>query len=506
MKRHFGLGFGLLILLTGCLPFQEPNRPVTPPPPAGLRPDRTSLDPLALVSADGTKAQLIDETLGNCPANSVDIPGEGSRVRGGIGGLAVAPNPLGITPVSPSKVGPQISAQAVPGTGQAVIIVVDDFNGNDEQDGVYFIDQQEGPTLAALQSGATETEVAALETNGQYSHGALVFNHTLALLHAADLSAADLSATDLSATDSSAVNQLAAVPSLRVFELEVFIPTERLPLVVPTVIFPRLGVTVVALDTNNFSTADIGPRLQATIRTLAEQRISRFAVNFSFGLVPCSVLADINNINDINDTDDLRALGQPDLTFEQYQQEVLDANDLDAAAFRGDLANILTTPVGTDPLLTGAETDPERLGAVEISYLAASGNYRLPYSLFPGYWSEFVAVSASNLAATDTPPVLDADYSNMGEVLMPGGYYTLTAYDPDSRNFVSYSNISIAGTSFAAPALSVFTALDFTGATPRCMTPDPASPLAFFKTDPPVAAPLPALDLPLPDALSRYCP
>lgn len=400
--------------------------------------------------------------------------------------MAVSPNPTGVTPISPLAVIPSISAQAAPGLAeQAAIIVVDDFNGNARQPGVYFIDQQEGATLAGLQSGATEAEVAALETNRQYSHGALVFNHTLALLHAADLSAAE----------SSAVNQIAAVPNFRVFELEVFTPTERLPLIVPAVVFPRLGVTVVALDTQDFSTEVISteviaPRLQATIRTLAQQRISRFAVNLSFGLVPCSVLADIE------------ASRQPDLTFEDYQQEVLDANNLDAAEFRDDLVNILTTPVGTDPLLTGAETNPEGLGAVEISYLAASGNYRLPYSLFPGYWSEFVAVSAS--AATDTQ-VKDADYSNTGEVLMMGGYYTLTAYDPRTDTFVDYPNIRIAGTSFAAPVLSVFTALGFTNEPPSCR-PDPVSPLAFFKTDPPVVTPLPALDLPLPDALSRYCP
>ena len=136
--------------------------------------------------------------------------------------------------------------------------------------------------------------------------------------------------------------------------------------------------------------------------------------------------------------------------------------------------------------------------------MAASGNYRLPCSLFPGYWSEFIAASAQNMAATETP-VRDPDYSNTGEVLMPGGYYRRAAYDPQNDTFMNYPNISIAGTSFAAPAPSVFTALDFTGATPRCMTPDPASPLAFFKTDPPVAVPLPELDLPLEVATKRYC-
>lgn len=481
MKRPLYLGFGLLSLLTGCLPFHKPERPTTPP--VGLRPDRTSLDPLTLLSASGTR--LIVEELRNCPANAVDIPGEGSRVKGSIGGLAVAPNPVGTAPSDPSAVGKQIYAEAEPErTAQAAIIVVDDFNGDAEQGSVYFLDQQDGQTLAGLQGGTTEAEIAGLEAARQYSHGALVFNHTLALLNAADRQAAG-----------NAVGQAVLAPSLRRFDLEVFTPTERKPLAVPAALFPRLGVTVAALDTEDFDTKVIGARLSATIQTLAQQQgIRRFAVNLSFGLVPCSVLADFG----------ASRRQQPDLTFESYLQDVLDANSLDANAFRADLTNILTTPVGTDPLLVGEGTDLEQTGAATISYIAAAGNYGLPYSLFPAYWSEFVGVSAQNMASAE--PVKDPDYSNTGEVLMPGGYYRLTAYDPRINEFVSYPNLSIAGTSFSAPALSVFTALDFTRATPHCLTPDPVSPLAFFKTDPPVPTPLPDLDLPLGNALRRYCP
>ena len=472
MKKVVWLGVCLLTVLVGCIPALRPE-----PELDGLR-SATKLGVTSLRSSS-LDAPLIDQKAGNCPIHEVDIQGEKARIVGGVGGFAIAPNPSGVIPVSPFDVAPSISAQAAPGlAAQAAIIVVDDFNGNAKQPGVYFIDQQEGSTLAGLQGGKTdeelaalEVEVAALETNGQYSHGALVFNHTLALLGAYD-------------------------PNPERSGVRVFVPEEDTVISLPTFIFTKLGVTVVALDTQDFNTEVIAPRLQATIRTLAQQSIGRFAVNFSFGLVPCSVLADIDDVNDI------KASRQPDLTFEAYQQEVLTANSLDAAKFRDDLANILTTPVGTDPLLTGAETDPEGLGEVEISYLAASGNYRLPYSLFPGYWSEFVAVSASSATGAQ---VKDADYSNTGEVLMMGGYYTLTAYDPRTGAFTEYPNISIAGTSFAAPALSVFTALDFTGATPRCMTPNPVSPLAFFKTDPPVAVPLPGLDLPLEVATKRYC-
>lgn len=40
---------------------------------------------------------------------------------------------------------------------------MDDFNGDPRQPDIYFLDQQEGPTLADLGSGETEAEVQGLE-------------------------------------------------------------------------------------------------------------------------------------------------------------------------------------------------------------------------------------------------------------------------------------------------------------------------------------------------------
>lgn len=83
--------------------------------------------------------------------------------------------------------------------------------------------------------------------------------------------------------------------------------------------------------------------------------------------------------------------------------------------------------------------------------------------------------------------------SNTGEVLLPGGH-TLTADNPQSGTSTPYPNISSpAGTAFAAPASSVFAALDFTEVRPSCW-PNPVSPPAFFRTD-----------LPLADAVNRHC-
>ena len=448
MKRAVWLEVSLLIALVGCIPrFQSEVSS------QGIRP-KTEIDTTKLTSAFNG-GRLIREQEGNCPINEVEASGQKLRVRGSTGGFFVAPNPVDASGASLSTFAPFIvgsdmltTAEVSSPSEPTAIIVVDDFNGSVRQPSVYFLDQQDAPTLADLKSGATEADVAQLEANRQYSHGALVFNHTLALLSAED-------------------------PSPELSEIRIPVPDREEVISVPTLTFTKLNIVVVPLDTQNFNTDIIGGRLQATINTLARQQIRRFAVNLSFGLVPCSV------------RDDFRAANDAELTFEGYRDEVLDANGLDVKKFRDDLANILTTPVNidNDPLLAVAEANLEKLsGVADITYLAASGNYRLPYSLYPGYWPEFVSVSAQNLANTSAPAVRDPDYSDTGEVLMPGGYFVLTAYDPNTGGFRTYPQISIAGTSFSAPVLSVFTALDFTGAAPRCISPtaEPHFAVSFF--------------------------
>ena len=490
MKRIICLEVILLATLVGCIPGSQSrtsaqetspggakdSKPQQGIPTQGIRPN-IKFNPEILTSLVNGE-QLIKSEEGNCPVDEIEIPGEKARVAGSTGGFVIAPNPVGKngTPIptgNPLETSKKMFDAAEPSFNEpTAIIVVDDFNGGVRQPSVYFLDQQDAPTLADLKSGATEADVAQLEADRQYSHGALVFNHTLALLSAED-------------------------PNPELSEIRIPVPDREEVISVPILTSTRLNIVVVPLDTQNFNTDIIGGRLQATINTLARQQIRRFAVNLSFGLVPCSV------------RDDFRAANDAELTFEGYRDEVLDANGLDVKKFRDDLANILTTPVNidNDPLLAVAETNLELSGAADITYLAASGNYRLPYSLYPGYWPEFVSVSAQNLANTSAPAVRDPDYSDTGEVLMPGGYFMLTAYDPNTGGFRTYPQISIAGTSFSAPVLSVFTALDFTGATPRCTRRPPSltSPLAFFNTDVPVS-PAPALNVGLEDALNKYCP
>ena len=452
----------LSLVLAACVPGTKED----PVEEEGLRPAVVELVN-ALNGRDNLKGisteQLINERTGNCPSNEFEIPGQGARLKGGIGGLAVAPYPEGNTPGSVSSVSKSINTLASPTFAQpSAILVIDDFNGElGSVPGVYFPDQAGLNDLLGLPEDpderARQQEIVmnGLEANRQLSHGALVFNHTLALLNVLDQ---DMSFDTLGDT--------------------LFAE------------FPNLGIRVFAVDTEDFNTGVIAGRAFATLRDAAREfGISRFAVNLSFGLVPCSVREDFRASKE----------NAPALTFEEYVNFVLAANGL-AERFREELASLLTTPLDDDPLLGLAQ---EGLGSsTMITYAAAAGNYRHAWSLAPGYWPEFVSVSAENLSGP--AGVKDLAYSNTGEVLLPGGYFELTFYDLANDTWVTYPDISVAGTSFAAPVLSVFTALDYSNSTPRCV-PTPPSPLAFFNTDPPISTPLPKLNEPLARALQAYC-
>lgn len=466
-RMLFVTTLALFLILTACVPGTREN-PVEPVREEGLRPATAELLDMLNGSDNlrGTNTEhLIDENTGNCPINEFEIPGEGVRLKGSIGGLAVAPYPAGSTPGGVLPVSKDISNLASPTFAQpSAILVVDDFNGEvGSVPGVYFPDQAGLDTLLGLPEDpderARQQEVImnGLEASGQLSHGSLVFNHTLALLHALDQNM-----------------------RLDTFRNTLFAE------------FPNLGITVFAVDTEDFDTGVIADRTLETLRNVNVSRefgISRFAINLSFGLVPCSVRADFRASKE----------NAPALTLEEYLDEVLAANGL-PEELREQLAALLTTPLDNDPLLGRVK---EGLGSrTLITYTAAAGNYQHAWSLAPGYWAEFVSVSAENLSGP--AGVKDPVYSNTGEVLLPGGFFELTFYDPASAIWITYPDISIAGTSFAAPVLSVFTALDYTNSTPRCM-PAPSR-LAFFNTDPPVRTPLPRLNEPLADALRQYCP
>ena len=478
MKRSSPLSlFALGLLLAACCA----NTPGTPLNPNTLMPVRSGGE------------TLIDESLGNCPINEFEVPGEGLHVVGTVGGLAVYPFPdtaLG----NAQSVRANLEAVAQPSEEvPTAILVVDDFNGEGLEPGVYFPDQEEGNTLgdlptllnssASAQERALEQEplLDTLEAAGQVSHGALVFNHTLAL-----------------------VSGLEVAPVIEQVEVRsnAFDFEDRFMMQVAT--FPtRPDLPVVAaVDTEDFNTGVIANRVEAAVSSLiyrdsGDDMIARFAVNFSFGLVPCSVLRDFEALKE----------ERPALTFEGYQAAVLEANGYDVAAFRAELARVVNAAASADPLrgltqsnfIDNLDLGESRKESIAVTYLAAAGNYRLDYSLYPGLWPEIVSVSASDVNSPDT---LDARYSDTGEVLLPGGFFELSFFDPDTNDWQTYSDVSVAGTSFAAPALSVFTAFDYSNENTRCLAPgNRNTKLAFYSP----GGAQPAPNLPLREAVAQHC-
>ncbi len=397
-----------------------------------------TIDPSNLIGLSGEEFRLINEDTGNCSIDEIKIPGEGLRAMGGSGGLFTQPFSISTVPDDINIISQEVLNLASPHFDQpTALLVVDDFDGQGlNQPGVYFPD-----------------------IRGQGPHGSLVYNHTLALLAKIDQSMGKNPKLKLSPAvkmDSFEIHKPARI------DLFNEPPFNFEPFSGHVTQFPNLNLTVIAIDTEDFDTSIIAGRIAATIQRAADHwNISRFAANMSFGLVPCSVL------------EDFTAVKQMYPTFESYRDALLAKNKLSVTQFHKELTEILTTPVGNDPLQLLAQFNPEAIsGNVDaVAYLASAGNYGMNYSLFPAHWPEFASVSASDLSVDPSRPLeishKDAAYSNSGEILLPGGYYQLNLYYPGG-GWQPIPDIAFAGTSFAAPVLSVFTALDFTSRAPQC--------------------------------------
>ena len=418
---------------------------------------------------DVQTAQLIDEELGNCPINEFEIPGEKLYAKGGVGGLAIAPNPSGNTPAPAAVSAERILEVAEPSFDTSVaILVVDDYNGgvfyldrNSDEPKVADLDDVELPSDPVTQAAAIEELLDNLELNGQLSHGALVYNHVLQLL--------------LPVADSFVVTSTLSEGDTAIFSVE------------------GEAVYVVAVDTEDFNTVVIAERIEEALVTASnEYGLERFAINLSFGLVPCSVL------------EDFEASKKLYPTFETYLEAVAQANSLDLVVFREELTRILTTPVNqaNDPLRVLVQSREGLLQQApeldEIIFVAAAGNYALSYALFPAAWPEFIGSSSYDVVTE-----VKSSFSNVGEVMAPGAWFTLSyVLEPDI--VLTEEKVSYAGTSFSAPAVSVFSAFDLMRLTPRCAqnTVIGNLPALAFGTG---AMPTSALDQPLKIAVSAYC-
>ena len=467
------LGLVLGLILSSCSQIT---------PKATLEPQAINLDLYGIKGTKGKQAEkLFANSKTNCPIDQFDIPGQGWRARGGTGGLAVLQPPYATMPTaitSPEKVGKNLYnlanpiifpiSDAPPSTKDVSILVVDDFNGDTTVSpavppvykiggDVFNLPARGFSADLRVRLDQLDRRVKWLENTAQLSHGALVMNHISALIFGTGQY--EGSETDISDGNVS---------------------------------FKHLNtgnyIYVTAVDTEDLDTEIITPRMYEAIVNALDTN-NQIIVNMSFSIVPCTV----------RDNFDANRKNYP--TFEAYANAVAAANDTLRAsgetpdAFRARVYEQLVTPIDSDPLHTLIKSDNFILGNDgNLLYISAAGNFGLGYSMYPAAWPEVVSAS-SNDAGLGL-----SEFSNRGEVMLTGAWYSLT--DPANINSTDGSgqeNVVYAGTSFASPALAVFSAFDLAQSTPRCE--------AEFDS----GAPIPDIahstydDKPLDDAISTYC-
>jgi Subtilase family len=239
---------------------------------------------------------------------------------------------------------------------------------------------------------------------------------------------------------------------------------------------------LIGMQTNGFTTTDLANRLGELVARLSLREITRVVLNMSFIIAPCNVPAWLKTLDLFDGPRTLAAYhtlidAHPEL--EALRQELgQDAEARILSPLPGDpltplrmwlapgefygLANPAVPPLPGDPVRTRLDADPlkERLtglaGSGTVVPVGAAGNGVLSYDstppvrtrfafpFAPALWDPVLSVGAATDAGTR------AEYSNNGEVLMPG----ITMVERLDETWAT-----VHGSSFAAPRLSSILAL-----------------------------------------------
>lgn len=453
-------------------------------------------------------------TVENCPVDEFTMPGQGLRALGsGLRALGSGLRALGsvgglflIAPGGgqPSGDGQDLRLEDPTLTGSwtgaiadvqfpnddGAILVVDDFAAKNGT-GLVFDIGGAYLTLAGITDGQDLQDAVETTSSTPFSHGALVMHQLGQMLEGAGFGLADHSA-DM---------------SFRIYERGLYDGDYQ---------YGTARIVLAGVDTSGYDTDVIAERTARATHALEylytnvedASAIPTLAINMSFAIVPCGVL------------DDFNASNFPD--FESYVAALGADNDV-AAQFDAQLEQLVLTPTdpGADPINTGllsGSCDESFYGedfppidyggddpfgvwndlvtsdvAVQGPYctssriiVASSGNFGLSFPLYPAAFPSIVSASAQSAIVPDGYSTAKSWFANDGEVMAPGALYVLGS---DGTNSLAY-----AGTSFSAPVVTLFTALDQTRDPPRCAL-GTTSKLAHGTAN----------DAALPDAANTYC-
>lgn len=353
----------------------------------------------------------------NCVTTEFDIPPQGYRAQSSSGGGGPTYTPFASTTTA-GAVGLGLRNSLFSSfnpTQTAEILIVDDFGK--QSDPFYTL-----PSYI-FASSATDTILDDYMNNGTVTHGALVMRHANDALLGSGLY------TVLSQTNngSQTVYQDAQ---------------KKTTTLTVTAVNTRLANQAVISNTTRakITTGDLEKILDTTLKYAPRSMV----INMSFVLTPCQVYEDF-------------VLSRA-ATLEQYVERLMVANGRTSnnnglvdtpTEFEFINAIIESTNVSNDPLKKLID-----LFAKTHIFVGASGNYGLPTAMYPAKWAGVVNVTGSTF---DNQNARATSLFNAGEVMSVGSLFRLNP-PTASGNPVYYF-----GTSYAAPSVSVFSALDLAG-------------------------------------------
>lgn len=202
---------------------------------------------------------------------------------------------------------------------------------------------------------------------------------------------------------------------------------------------------------------------------------SDLVINMSFAMVPCQAMTVYRETRDAW----AKATPPQRYNFNTFLNDVAQASGLDTAQVQRELTSVPET----EPLrqVLGRYANERRASGANFSAVASSGNFGLAYPTAPAAFPEVIS---AGLHTWQAKPATDADghiWPDAADVNVVGEWFTLSAQqlqrfcqqggtciaDDLESNPQQYSSFAYRGTSFAAPALSLFMALQ-QGSNNRC--------------------------------------
>ncbi|HZX00602.1 MAG TPA: hypothetical protein VFF10_11105 [Trueperaceae bacterium] len=366
------------------------------------------------------------------------ISGSGFHISGSTGGMVIGDivyedrtgshEPTAVSPATVSDVVNSVLATPLkyllsePLAQDVAIVVADDFAGG----------RYEPP--AALFGSLDLDQLEELITSGDFSHGALVMHHLNSAIAATEGYGLVSRSGPITAWQDRATGHHLVVAALDMSGSSG--PARGMPVIPVQQVFTSLTQGVNELLSDLEATYDLGGAV----------------INMSWVLLPCATVEEfIANAGTYSTIwDYLIGLG-------------LDPNiDL------GEVLRVLSE-VDTWPLRALLDTGRYAYGAWPLEFVAASGNFSMPYQMLPALGDNVVGVAVEPVLR-DFP----GRYSNIGDVHLPAEWFVLQ--DIDATGVLGPATpISYAGTSYTAPLVSLFIAEDLVGVG-RCTPSAPSRP------------------------------